>query len=133
MDRLLYSGPSSLKHKRQQLAMSYNPPTGPPQNWDNKNSGGYNQGPPQQDQSRGYAPQQQPNYQQQNYGGYNQQGPPQGNYYQQGPPPQQGGYYQQPPQQQYYVQQQPKQDNNSNCLMGCLAAMCLCCALDAIF
>ncbi|RKP28927.1 hypothetical protein METBISCDRAFT_28661 [Metschnikowia bicuspidata] len=112
--------------------MTYNPPTGPPLNWDNKNAG---QGGPYGNEARGYAPQPQPNYNHQNYGGNNHSGPggPPGGYFQQGPPPPQGGYYQQQPQQQYYVQQQPKKDNNSNCLMGCLAAMCLCCTLDAIF
>lgn len=113
--------------------MSYNPPTGPPLNWNNKNAG---QGSPYGNEARGYAPQPQPNYNQQNYGGWNNQygppGPP-GGYYQQGSPAPQGGYTQQQPQPQYYVQQQPKKDNNSNCLMGCLAAMCLCCTLDAIF
>jgi len=55
----------------------------------------------------------------QGYGGYGQQGPPQyGQNY--GPAPQ----YQQPA-------QQPQKDHS--CLMGCLAAMCVCCALDAIF
>lgn len=60
-------------------------------------------------------------------GGYYQQGPPQGGYYQ-GPPPQ--GYY--PQQQPVYVQQQ-RGLNSDGCLMGCLAALCACCVLDAIF
>ncbi|SGZ53448.1 CIC11C00000000713 [Sungouiella intermedia] len=108
---------------------NYNPPTGPPPNWDDKQ-----QSAPLGNQSqtdRGYAPPQQPHYQQQGYGGgYGQQGPPQGGYYQQGPP--QGGYYQQQPQQQYYVQQQ-KSSSSNGCLMGCLAALCMCCTLDALF
>lgn len=120
---------------------NYNPPTGAPPNWDAKAP---SHPPPGSNGqlSRGYVPPLQPNYQQQQgygqggynqgynqggYGGY-QQGPPQG--YQQGPP--QGGYYQQQPQQQYYVQQK-KSNNNEGCLMGCLAALCMCCALDAIF
>ncbi|KAM9940053.1 hypothetical protein OXX80_000480 [Metschnikowia pulcherrima] len=113
----------------------YNPPTGPPPSWDAKNAEAPHGAPPT-NVSRGYAPPQQPNYQQQAYQqGYNQGGYGQGGYsqggYQQGPP--QGGYYQQQPQQPYYVQQQKPSNNNSNCLMGCLAAMCLCCTLDAIF
>lgn len=112
----------------------YNPPTGAPPNWSQQ---------PQDHQNySGYAPQAQPAYNQQTqdrgFGGYHQQGyqppPPQG-YYQQpgqyGAPPQ-GGYYQAQPQQPMYVQQQ-KTSDNSSCLMGCLAAMCLCCTLDMIF
>ncbi|GME94422.1 unnamed protein product [[Candida] boidinii] len=69
----------------------------------------------------------------QQQGGYYQQGPPQqGGYYQQGPPPQQGYYQQQP--QPIYVQQQPQQkdDSGCGCYGGCLAALCFCCALDAL-
>lgn len=107
--------------------MSYNPPTGPPPNWESKEQNSSAPA-PQGEQSRGYGGQQQPYYQpQQGYQqGYN--GPPQQGYYQGQP---QGGYYQQQPQQQYYVQQ--KKSNNNDCLMGCLAAMCVCCTLDAIF
>lgn len=116
----------------------YAPPTGAPPNWSSSNNdsghGGYvPQGQPaysQQTQLRGYGGHQQQGYQQ----GYPQQGYQQGyqqqGYQQQGYPPQQGGYYQQ--QQPMYVQQKP-QSNNNSCLMGCLAAMCLCCTLDAIF
>lgn len=54
--------------------------------------------------------------------------PPQGGYgYPQG-----GGYYQQQPQQQYYVQQK-RSSGNENCLMACLAGMCICCTLDMLF
>lgn len=127
----------------------YNPPTGAPPHW---NNGSKESGPAENhESSRGYAPTLQPSYQQQGYqqqgyqqqpqgyqqhqqgyGGYQQgynQGPQQG--YSQGG--QQGGYYQQQPQQQYYVQQQKQGGGNESCLMGCLAAMCVCCALDAIF
>lgn len=124
---------------------NYNPPTGPPPNWsdskgqtNNNNASAGGQG----ETSRGYAPPLQPQYQQQGYGGYQQggqqggyyqqQGPPQGGYYQQ-QGQQQGGYYQQQPQQQYYVQQKKSGGGSEGCLMGCLAAMCLCCTLDAIF
>ncbi|KAK9477652.1 hypothetical protein V1514DRAFT_110697 [Lipomyces japonicus] len=116
----------------------YAPPPGPPPGH-----------PDYQSQSdRGFYPQQpQPAYGQNNYYG-GQQGYPQqqGGYYpqqQQGgyyPPPGQGGYppQQQPYQQQpgnVYVQQPPQKQgpDTSDCLMGCCAALCVCCALDAIF
>ena len=68
-------------------------------------------------------------YQQQQ--GYNAYGPPppQGGYYQQQPGG--GGYYQQQ-QQPMYVQQQPRSGGNDSCLMGCLAALCVCCTLDML-
>ncbi|ODV88702.1 hypothetical protein CANCADRAFT_45202 [Tortispora caseinolytica NRRL Y-17796] len=86
----------------------------------NNQQGGY---PPQ----GGYSPQ----------GGYPPQGyPPQG--YQQGYPPQpgyppQGGYPQQGYGQPVYQQQQqaPGMDGTS-CLLACLGALCVCCALDAL-
>ena len=72
--------------------------------------------------------QQQPQYQQPQY--QQQRGqPPQ--YYQQ---PQQPQYYQQPQQQQpIYVQQQAPQRGNEDCMMACLAAMCMCLTLNVIF
>ncbi|KAI8373090.1 uncharacterized protein BYT42DRAFT_647033 [Radiomyces spectabilis] len=61
------------------------------------------------------------------------QPPPQAQYYNQYPPPQPQGYYQPtPPPQTVYVQQQPQSHSNDMC-WGCLAACCICCALDAIF
>ena len=98
--------------------MDYKAPTGPPPEW--------NQQQPQQAHM---------NYQQQDRGMFS--GGQQGGYYQQGPP--QGGYYQGPPPQGYYPQQQPvyvqqqRGLNSDGCLMGCLAALCACCVLDAIF
>ncbi|GAA5814518.1 hypothetical protein MFLAVUS_008015 [Mucor flavus] len=66
----------------------------------------------------------QPQYQQQGYGQPQQSYQPQ--QYQQ-------PYYQpQPVPQTVYVQQPQKKEDSSMCL-GCLAAMCFCCALDAIF
>ena len=32
-----------------------------------------------------------------------------------------------------YVQQQPRSGGNDSCLMGCLAALCVCCTLDMLF
>lgn len=114
----------------------YNPPQGPPPTFSQSEgvSGGA---------GGSYVPQSQPQYnadtqdrafgyhQQQGYG----QGPPPNAYYQQQPGygggyPQQGGYYQQ--QQPMYVQQQ-RSSNNQDCLLACLAALCVCCTLDAIF
>ncbi|GME84616.1 unnamed protein product [Ambrosiozyma monospora] len=110
--------------------MSYQPPSGPPV--DNKGSAAdYYNSAPSYDQTRG-APQQQ-YYQQppQGYGqqpqqGYGQQPPQQ--YYQQ----QQQPYYQQQ-QQPVYVQQQKPQSNNNDCYMACMATLCVCCTLDALF
>ena len=31
-----------------------------------------------------------------------------------------------------YVQQQPRSGGNDSCLMGCLAALCVCCTLDML-
>ena len=117
---------------------SYAPPTGAPPNWSESNNAS----------SGGYVPQAQPAYGQQNqdrgwgggqhqgYGGGYQQGYPQQGYSQQGYPqqgyPQQGGYYQQQ-QQPMYVQQKHSSGGGQSCLMGCLAALCVCCTLDAIF
>lgn len=120
---------------------SYDPPTGAPPNWSqgNNSSGGYvPQAQPaygQQTQDRGWGGNGgHQAYGQQGYGqqGYGQQGYGQQGYGQQGYG-QQGGYYQQQPQQPMYVQQQSSSGGGQSCLMGCLAAMCLCCTLDAIF
>lgn len=111
---------------------AYAPPTGAPPNWSEGNN----------TSSRGYVPQAQPAYGQQDqdrgwggghqaYGGGYQQGYPQQGYPQQGYPQQGGGYYQQ--QQPMYVQQQHSSGAGGSCLMGCLAALCVCCTLDAIF
>ncbi|KAI5956173.1 hypothetical protein KGF54_000648 [Candida jiufengensis] len=121
----------------------FNTPEGPPPTFNQSQSSQ-----PPQNKSSNYVPQPQPQYnhqqqdrafgfnnhhQQQGYG----QGPPPNAYYQHqqphygqqyGHPPQ--GYY--PQQQPMYVQQQ-KSSNNSDCLMGCLAAMCICCTLDMMF
>ncbi|AWU75309.1 uncharacterized protein C5L36_0B05555 [Pichia kudriavzevii] len=98
--------------------MSYQPPNGPPP----QNQGYYgNNGA----QEKGFLGNNQgPNQ------GYYQQQPPQQQYYQQQPPQQQ--YYQQQPQPVYVQQQQPQKDNN-DCCMACLAALCVCCTLDALF
>lgn len=121
----------------------YNRPTEPPSygnsaaefdaGYQGNTHGGYVQPPPQGYQNSG---QQNAGQQTRGYGA-----PPQGyQQYQQYPPQQyQQGYQQYPPQQypQYQQQpvyvQQPRRDNSNDCLMGCLAAMCVCCALDAIF
>lgn len=121
---------SALRKFLQMSKQEYNPPTGQPPSWSQATGGG----------NSGYIPQAQPSYghqdQQRGYGGYPQQGYPQqhqGGYYQQQgyPPQQQQGYYQQ--QQPMYVQQQRQGGGSEGCLLGCLAAMCMCCALDAIF
>ncbi|KAI5958738.1 TNA1 [Candida pseudojiufengensis] len=109
----------------------YNTPEGPPP--------GFNQGYNQQGSS--HIPPSQPSYnfqdQDRGFGYHNQQ---QG--YGQGPPPQGYGYGQPqyvPQPQGYYQQQQPmyvqqqRSSNNEDCLMACLAAMCICCTLDMIF
>ncbi|KAG9998405.1 hypothetical protein KCU78_g16457, partial [Aureobasidium melanogenum] len=74
------------------------------------NQGGYNQGPPPQQQYGGYPPQQYPPPQQA-YGGYSNSPQPQyGNYGGPPPQPQYGASYQQPPppqQQQYGGYSQP--------------------------
>ncbi|SAM08276.1 hypothetical protein [Absidia glauca] len=95
---------------------------------------------PPQNQSYQSPPQNQSYYQQQSYS----QPPPQ--QYQQQPYQQQQHYqqpYQQPYQQSYYApqaqpqviyaQQQHKSDSGDAMCMGCLAAMCFCCAMDALF
>ncbi|CDK24416.1 unnamed protein product [Kuraishia capsulata CBS 1993] len=105
----------------------YKSPSGPPPNWQNQQSGSnadfYNETPTTRGVPQGNYYQQQPQQ------GYYQQGPPQGGYYQQ----QQPMYYQQQQQPVYVQQQQPAQGNNADCLTACLAGMCLCCTLDAIF
>ncbi|KAL6451276.1 hypothetical protein SBY92_002615 [Candida maltosa Xu316] len=111
----------------------FDKPSGPPPNYgNNANQSSYvPQSQPQysqQTQDRGFLG---GNHQQQGYNAY----PPQGQqYYQQGPP-QQGGYYQQQQhyQQPMYVQQQPRSGGTESCLMGCLAALCVCCTLDMLF
>ncbi|KAI5967152.1 hypothetical protein CANMA_003209 [Candida margitis] len=115
----------------------YNAPQGPPPSFNQSQGASGSAG-------GSYVPQSQPQYnadtqdrgfgyhQQQGYG----QGPPPNAYYQQQPGyggggyPQQGGYY--PQQQPMYVQQQ-RSSNNQDCLLACLAALCVCCTLDAIF
>lgn len=122
---------------------SYAPPTGAPPNWsesNNASSGGYvPQAQPaygQQNQDRGWGGDQQQGYGGGYQQGYAQQGYPQQGYAQQGYAqqgyPQQGGYYQQQ-QQPMYVQQKHSSGAGQSCLMGCLAALCVCCTLDAIF
>ncbi|KAK9494021.1 hypothetical protein V1508DRAFT_431593 [Lipomyces doorenjongii] len=122
-------------HNQKSSYDNYGPPPGPP--------------PGQGPSDRGFANNSYPQQPQQAYGGqyyqgggYPQQGSPymgqgQGGYYP--PPQQQGGYY--PPQQQggyppqggpVYVQQPQRKDDNMDCLMGCCAALCVCCALDAL-
>lgn len=98
--------------------MSYQAPQGPPPGQGNQNQS-YYQG------EKGNMYQQQP---QQGY--YQQQQPPQQYYQQQ---PQQGYYQQQQPQPVYVQQQQPQQGRNDDCCMACLAALCVCCTLDALF
>jgi hypothetical protein len=128
----------------------YIPPTGAPPSWAQdqsgqgaKSSSGYvPQAQPSynaHDQDRGYGGQGgQGGYQQQGYGGYPPAAPQQLGYggypqqQQQGYPPQQQGYYQQQ-QQPMYVQQKLSGTLNQGCLMGCLAALCLCCTLDMLF
>ncbi|MDC6271523.1 hypothetical protein PP707_04425 [Acetobacter pasteurianus] len=114
----------------------FNSPEGPPPNFQQSQShvGGNSYVPQAQPsynnttQDRGMFSHNQPQYQQ----GYGQ-GPPPNAYYQQQP-----GYGQYP-QQQYHPQQQPmyvqqqRSSNNNDCLMACLAAMCVCCTLDMIF
>ncbi|DBB04414.1 hypothetical protein WJX82_000078 [Trebouxia sp. C0006] len=72
--------------------------------------------------------------------GYPPQGYPQQQYPAQGVPQQ--GYVQQqyPPQQNYGPQPMYQQgvapartNNDATCLTACLAALCCCCAMDAIF
>lgn len=112
---------------------NYDPPTGAPPNWSAQGNGASAGG--------GYQAQSQPQYNQQTqdrgygggYGGGYQQGYQQQGYQQQGYP-QQGGYYNAPPQQPMYVQQQrPSGGGSEGCLMGCLAALCVCCTLDMLF
>ncbi|KAI8077536.1 hypothetical protein BDF21DRAFT_421249 [Thamnidium elegans] len=42
-------------------------------------------------------------------------------------------FHSRPVPQTVYVQQQPQKKEDSSMCLGCLAAMCFCCALDAIF
>ncbi|KAK9358410.1 hypothetical protein V1504DRAFT_461097 [Lipomyces starkeyi] len=123
-------------HNQKSSYDNYAPPPGPP--------------PGQGPSDRGFADNLYPQQPQQAYGGqyyqgggYPQQGSPymgqgqQGGYYP--PPQQQGGYYPPPQQGGYppqggpvYVQQPQRKDDNTDCLMGCCAALCVCCALDAL-
>ncbi|KAI5958739.1 uncharacterized protein KGF55_005738 [Candida pseudojiufengensis] len=122
----------------------FNTPDGPPPAF----SQSQNQSSNQNHGNSSYVPQAQPSYntqQQDRAFGYHHNQPQQG--YGQGPPPNayyqhQPGYGQPPyghPPQGYYQQQQPmyvqqqKSSNNNDCLMACLAAMCVCCTLDMIF
>ncbi|AOW05696.1 hypothetical protein B0I72DRAFT_133020 [Yarrowia lipolytica] len=118
------------------MSDKYGAPAGPPPIYGNQrgNDGYYDQGYQQQ----GY--QQQGGYNQgyNNQGGYYpQQGYQQG--YNQGYPQQQAGYAAPPPQPMYaqqpvYVQQQsPQRGGQDDCLMACLAAMCVCCTLEMLF
>ncbi|ODV79147.1 uncharacterized protein CANTADRAFT_90252 [Suhomyces tanzawaensis NRRL Y-17324] len=124
-------------------ADDYTPPTGAPPSWSqtqlngNAQLGYVAQAQPSYDaqqQTRGYPQQgygqqhQQYNYggPQQGYGGH-QQGYPQQGY---GGGPQQGYYQQQQP---MYVQQKKSSGGGEGCLMGCLAALCVCCTLDMLF
>jgi len=111
------------------MSKEYQPPTGAPPNWSNNDLSGYSPAPAapaysSQTQDRGWGGGH--HYQQQGYQQYPQQG------YQQGYPQQGGGYYAQ--QQPVYVQQQhPSGGGGEGCLMGCLAALCVCCTLDMLF
>ncbi|CAK9441510.1 uncharacterized protein LODBEIA_P53780 [Lodderomyces beijingensis] len=111
----------------------FNSPEGPPPNFQQsqqQNSSYVPQAQPSynnQTQDRGMFSSNQPHYQQ----GYGQ-GPPPNAYYQHQPQYGGGGHYYPQQQQPMYVQQQ-RTDNNNDCLMACLAAMCICCTLDMIF
>lgn len=114
-----YQQMSNQQYYQSGEKQTYQAPSAPPPGFQQSDRGvqDYNR-PPQQ--AYGQQPQQ----------GYYQQGPPQQGYYQQGPPQQ--GYYQQ--QQPVYVQQQqPQRDNSNDCCMAYLAALCICCTLDALF
>ncbi|KAK9458497.1 uncharacterized protein V1516DRAFT_682580 [Lipomyces oligophaga] len=103
---------------------NYGPPSGPPPGMNSDR--GYPSQPQQAYGGQGgYYPQQQ-------QGGY-YNGPPQGGYYngpQQGYPQQ--GYQGQQQPNTVYVQQQPQRSDSDGCLMGCCAALCVCCTLDAL-
>ena len=108
----------------------FDKPAGAPPNYGNQNQNTQQPNYSNQTQDRGMFSHNQPQqgYYQQPQQGYYQQ-PPTGQYYQQ----QQQPYYQPQQQQPMYVQQQPRSGGNESCLMGCLAALCVCCTLDMLF
>ncbi|KAI9308550.1 hypothetical protein BJ944DRAFT_260010 [Cunninghamella echinulata] len=105
----------------------------PPPSYGSPQPGQANAYPPQ---NASYAPPQNASYG--GGGGYQQpyqpyQQTPQQHYQQPQYHQQQGHYQAQAPPNTVYVQQQPNKSNNDAMCMGCLAALCFCCAMDAIF